>query len=94
MAGGIAEKPDALPRHSSPNDVRHSYATDATMVGRTNDAYGTQGYPHSPVSPVAAAHKPQVTGTTPVYAAPPAAEMPVDEYRRANHIRTGNNGTF
>ncbi|ESZ92275.1 hypothetical protein SBOR_7315 [Sclerotinia borealis F-4128] len=55
MAGGLAaEKPDALPMHSSPNDVRNSYATDATMVGRNHEGYGAQtGYAHSPVSPVA-----------------------------------------
>ncbi|KAM3080885.1 hypothetical protein ACMFMG_004847 [Clarireedia jacksonii] len=36
LAGG--EKPDALPVHTSPDAVRNSYATDATMVGHNADA--------------------------------------------------------
>ncbi|KAG4027737.1 hypothetical protein MFRU_027g00300 [Monilinia fructicola] len=99
MAGGLAsEKPDALPPHASPSDVRNSYATDATMVGRTRDSYGAQtGYGSTPVSPVVGSHGHQVNGVDygsgPGYGAHNTAEMPANSYRGDHQYRTAN-GTF
>ncbi|APA08245.1 hypothetical protein SS1G_00038 [Sclerotinia sclerotiorum 1980 UF-70] len=99
MAGGIAsEKPDSLPAHTSPDDVRNSYATDTTMMGRSHEGYGSHtGYGHSPVSPVTATHGQQINGvdyrTSSPYTVPNAAEMPADGYRGAHQYRTGN-GNF
>lgn len=102
MAGGVAtEKPDALPAHSSPADVRNSYATDATMVGRGYEGYGAQTYGHTPVSPVAPAPAPATYGHTvngvnygagQTYAAP-TSELPAEGYRGAHQYRSSN-GTF
>ncbi|KAF7955486.1 uncharacterized protein EAE97_000745 [Botrytis byssoidea] len=100
MAGGVvSEKPDALPIHSTPNDVRTSNATDATMVARTHEGYGSQtGYGHAPVSPVVGTHGHQVNGvdygTSPaMYAPPHATEMPAEGYR-GTHQYQNSNGTF
>ncbi|KAI9646783.1 hypothetical protein NHQ30_004782 [Ciborinia camelliae] len=99
MVGGLAtEKPDALPIHSTPNDVRNSYATDATMVGRTHEGYGAQtGYGNSPVSPLVGTHGHQFNGvdyaTGPGYGAPNAVEMPAEGYMGDHQYRTAN-GTF
>lgn len=49
MAGGVAAKPDSLPTHSTPADVRTSYATDATAVGSepVYNKYGNNAPAHA-----------------------------------------------
>jgi len=44
-----AEKPDALPMHTTPNAVRDSYATESTAVG-TEPAYNKYGNTSAPVA--------------------------------------------
>lgn len=40
MTGGKAAHNDALPTHTTPTDMRTSYATDTTAVGENHAAYG------------------------------------------------------
>jgi len=88
-AGGLAvEKhhPDALPVHSSPADVRHSYNTDATAVGAEQPIYNKYGN----TGPVPATHGGLGGGYQTA-----GAEMPADGYVRTHQPYNSNpTGTF
>jgi len=87
--GAYATKvhPDALPPHTSPDDVRASYATDTTAVGEQAPIASKYGH----TTPVG-----QQTGHTNVpYAqqtgyAPGTAQIPAGNY----HATSNSNGTF
>ncbi|RDW89179.1 hypothetical protein BP6252_01211 [Coleophoma cylindrospora] len=74
MAGGLAVKPDALPTHTTPADVRASYATDATAVGN-EPVYNK----YSSATPVPAHH----TAANP-YAAPNQVSGVTRPYQNGN----------
>jgi len=66
LAGG--EKPDALPSHTTPDAMRNSYATDATMVGRNSE--NTHAYQKPSVPYNAGTDGYANTGTTGGYTSP------------------------
>jgi len=72
-AGGLAEDPNALPVHATPNDVRDSYATEQTRVEPDYPNGNTGGYNKYEQSGFAPAMSPTpAPGTTenPYYTAP------------------------
>lgn len=91
MVGGLGAKkvhPDALPPHTSPADVRTSYATDATAVEPASK------YEHT--NPVGGQHTGYAApdhhvphAQTHGYA-PGSAQMPAGNY----HATSNSNGTF
>jgi len=89
-AGGLAAEkrhPDALPVHSTPVDVRHSYNTDATAVGAEQPVYNKYGN----VGGAPAVHGGQSAG----YRAADGVEMPADDHVRTNRPYSSNQtGTF
>ncbi|KAB5575877.1 hypothetical protein GE09DRAFT_1093710 [Coniochaeta sp. 2T2.1] len=85
-AAGMAEDPNALPVHATPNDVRDSYATEQTRVepGYENGTNGTNGY-----------NKYEQSGFAPAPAAAAQPAAAVNPYRSdySNGLGGAGNGT-